>query len=103
METYVFNSLTFLCQIDFHTFFKFMTTPCGGIKLWENFLAHVVHSLPTLFNEVSGFKKTHELVYGCQFAKTSVPNKHDYGNKRQDKMIMLIQSLVITNSNKCSN
>jgi hypothetical protein len=43
METYVFNSLAFLWQIYFHTFSKFITMPCGGIKLWENFLAHVAH------------------------------------------------------------
>jgi hypothetical protein len=88
-------------QIDFHTFSKFITMSCGGIEPWENVPAHVAHGLPTWFNEVSGFKKTHELAYECQFAKTSVPNKRDYGNKRQHKIFMLIQPLVITNSNKC--
>jgi hypothetical protein len=47
METYIFNSLTFLWQIDFHTFSKFMTMPCGGIELRENCPAHVAHGLPT--------------------------------------------------------
>jgi hypothetical protein len=53
METYVFysltfsNPLTFLWQIDFHTFSKFMTMPCKGIELHEYFRAHVAHGLPT--------------------------------------------------------